>query len=589
MDNLPVAFASRLSKQDDGTINKAPLNNVIKGLSEILWKEGGFRFWHRRTDWDKFTYQYYCSQDAERSRDSVSLGVRHTPRMERFSCKSSLTFKPSFDDRTLAVTLRHDYHTPYLDYQLSSSALDFIHARNAFSTPSEIYRDLQAAKPSGWEIVSPQQVYYQWHQSNSKLWRQDSDQFRSAEILLSNQPGFTTSTYIVENVRALAFYILDSINPLVKEVKELAMDSTFGTNNAGMSLFAVLAEVDGTGVPLAYCFVDVFKDNKTGDRYAVPGAIPSTLEQFLRPLRAYGCKPTFFGTDKDFSEIWAIHQAFPEATIQLCFWHARRAIRTKLSSSQATKTQAEYKPQGAQMLIPELEICWGSMPTNRPNGDHRNGSCTCPSRSVESAPKGRLETSSNEEKDTVLSIFTRHYNSHPLIPDQNGTYRTANDIHRACTAEMYHWCKSRNYFRLWAYLWVNWYQPNQWALWARSENANEIPVLKTTMIVESHWRKIKHDCLHRFNRPRIDLVVWVLTTRAIPDALTRLSALRQRDYRKAIPSWRKDFKREWKINTERSHTVESLRLNEYHSAMDLWVPPFLELSVFVLQTCYFLL
>jgi hypothetical protein len=28
---------------------------------------------------------------------------------------------------------------------------------------------------------------------------------------------------------------------------------------------------------------------------------------------------------------------------------------------------------------------------------------------------------------------------------------------------MYSWCRSRNYFRLWAYLWVNWYQPNQWA------------------------------------------------------------------------------------------------------------------------------
>jgi hypothetical protein len=48
-------------------------------------------------------------------------------------------------------------------------------------------------------------------------------------------------------------------------------------------------------------------------------------------------------------------------------------------------------------------------------------------------------------------------------------------------------------------------------------------VLKTTMIVESHWRKLKHDYLHKFNnRPQIDLVVWVLH---IPGSLVRMRAL----------------------------------------------------------------
>jgi hypothetical protein len=34
------------------------------------------------------------------------------------------------------------------------------------------------------------------------------------------------------------------------------MFKTYGTNGGGMDLFAVLAEVEGTGVPLAYCLVD---------------------------------------------------------------------------------------------------------------------------------------------------------------------------------------------------------------------------------------------------------------------------------------------------------------------------------------------
>ena len=46
--------------------------------------------------------------------------------------------------------------------------------------------------------------------------------------------------------------------------------------------------------------------------------------------------------------------------------------------------------------------------------------------------KRRMETSTSEEQDTVLDIFSRHYNAHPLIPDQNGTYQYAEYIHCVC-------------------------------------------------------------------------------------------------------------------------------------------------------------
>ena len=326
--------------------------------------------------------------------------------------------------------------------------------------------------------------------------------------------------------------------------------------------------IDGTGVPLAYCFLDVFEDNNCKVRRAEAGAITAVLARFLLPLRDSGFDPTFFGTDKDLSEIGAIRQVWPNTSIQLCYWHARRAVRTKLTSSRQTNTQGEYKPSDAQMLIPDLEICWGSIPTNRPNGDHRYGRCTCRSRSEKLVLQGRIETASGDEQDTVLEIFSRHYNSHTLIPDQNGTYRSAGHIHHFCAVEMYYWCKSRNYFRLWAYLWVNWYQPSQWRLWARSVNDKEIPILKTTMIVESHWRKIKHDYLHRFNRPRIDLVVWVLLSRLIPNALTRMRALLQRDHRRATACRRKDFKSEWKKLYERF--TEPDRIQHYHTDPVRW-------------------
>ena len=180
----------------------------------------------------------------------------------------------------------------------------------------------------------------------------------------------------------------------------------------------------------------------------------------------------------------------------------------RLGTSKEINSQNEYRPLEAQSLVSDLELCWGSLPIRCPNGDHRYGRCACPSRGVTVQAKGRIETWNNDELDTVVKIFLRHFNMHFLIPDQNGTYRSPEGIHRACAAEMYNWCRPRNYFRLRAYFWV--------ILWGRSSNPREIPVLKTTMILESHWRKVKHDYLHRFNPPRIDIVTWVLLSSVIP-------------------------------------------------------------------------
>ncbi|KAK9343186.1 hypothetical protein V1522DRAFT_248681 [Lipomyces starkeyi] len=148
-----------------------------------------------------------CSQDADRVRPSVATGRRDAQRMERFSCQSYLAFKPSLEDRTLAITLRHSYHALYMDRKLSPE--------------------------------------------------------RSAS-----------------------------------RTKELTIDATFGTNNMAMTLFAFLAEVDGTGVPLAYCFMDTFKDNSHAVCRAEPGATTAIVDQCLRPLQDYRFDLTFMGPTK---------------------------------------------------------------------------------------------------------------------------------------------------------------------------------------------------------------------------------------------------------------------------------------------------
>ena len=317
----------------------------MRELLDIIWKAGGYRFWHRRTTKDSgLIYEYYCSQDSSRDVGSTGKGKRDARRMERFQCKSKLRLRPCLEDRTLTITLYHLHHAPYVDIQLSPAVLEFVQEHISTSTPSEIYRSLLASNIPGAGDATQHQIYYQWQQANSSIWRRDSDQFVSARRLLADSPDkYQYATYISGNMRGLAFYVRDPIAVLTSEAKEVAMDATYGTNSAGIDLFAVLAEVDGTGVPLAYCFAETLA-SEDGKKQKDSGAITCLLTQFLRPLKTSGFRPTFFGSDKDFSEIGAIKQIWPDTTIQLCYWHAKCAIRDKLKDSKKTNTQNQYLP-----------------------------------------------------------------------------------------------------------------------------------------------------------------------------------------------------------------------------------------------------
>ena len=88
------------------------------------------------------------------------------------------------------------------------------------------------------------------------------------------------------------------------------------------------------------------------------------------------------------------------------------------------------------------------------------------------------------------------------------------------------------------------------------------------MIIESRWRKIKHDYLHRFSCPGIDLVFWVITSRVAPQALERMKAILSNDHRKATAAWRKAFKREWKCL--QSHQVDPQSLTRYQTDPEKW-------------------
>ncbi|KAI0991931.1 hypothetical protein K3495_g16256 [Podosphaera aphanis] len=172
----------------------------------------------------------------------------------------------------------------------------------------------------------------------------------------------------VANVRALGFYIRASIDAFSGKTREIAIYATYGTNNAGMELYAVLAELDGTGAPMAYLFVE--KNNSFGT--SSPGIMTQVIYQFLRVLDNLGVNPSFVDCDKDKSEINAIEQLWPSARIQLCFWHAKHAVEMTLKKSNANSL-LHHSPGDAQVIVPSLEIYWGSIPVKRPDSNHMNG------------------------------------------------------------------------------------------------------------------------------------------------------------------------------------------------------------------------
>jgi len=173
-----------------------------------------------------------------------------------------------------------------------------------------------------------------------------------------------------------------------------------------------------------------------------------------------------------------------------------------------------------------------------------------------------------------IGLIEKHYNLHPLIPvDVSGSSLTPDQIHYNSTKEVYDLCRLHNLPALWLYLFSSWYSEDRYSLWARSCHP-QIPFSKTTMMIEAHWKVLKHDYLYRFNRPRLDYVIYVICEHLLPQQENRLLQLingRQH------PHWWEEFKREWKKTGQRNVSTNSEE--RYYTSEALWVcscPNFLQ-------------
>ena len=92
-----------------------------------------------------------------------------------------------------------------------------------------------------------------------------------------------------------------------------------------------MAEYDNAGFPLTYCLLSTATAIDHQKRM-------KALVAWTKCLRdKYGIKPIFAHVDKDMAEIGCLRQVW-NPKISLCWWHLRRALRTRLAKAKLSTT-----------------------------------------------------------------------------------------------------------------------------------------------------------------------------------------------------------------------------------------------------------
>lgn len=327
---------------------------------------------------------------------------------------------------------------------------------------------------------------------------------------------------------------------LTSKVSQISTDTEIldNTNSKHLELYSIMAEYDNAGFPLTYCLLSTATAIEPQKRM-------TALASWARCVRdKYGINPTFTHVDKDMAEIGCVKDVW-KTKVSLCWWHLRRAVRTRLGKAKlattpydANKAHLEFEfidmtftPRGTKTDVEDYEgglpeeskpvappapprpepspfgnatntlrikvplpshpqaVTGSSLAASRPR---RKGSSTT-EKENQSADEDETGDGEDDEegrhtfcpavyRESIVDMMEKHYCAHPMIPGYAAPDASA--IRQWAVQQIYRFCVQNGLPEVWAYLWENWYRPKRWELWARSTH-EMIPVLKTTMILES--------------------------------------------------------------------------------------------------------
>ncbi|KAG6907426.1 hypothetical protein DXG01_008891 [Tephrocybe rancida] len=499
-------------------------------------------------------YSYYCTQnESEQTKQKLNKDPsKRCARMcmQRFKCDGWLHVsvdKNNSSQVILRIT-HYENHIPYTNISVSEKVEELI--GSLVDLPATKIWDIILEKKLEGQLTQ-KQVYAHWAQHNESRWRLDNDQVLSARKVLEACEGIKVNVIDVPQERgisSLAFAFQEVLSAYGAQITEITMESTWKTNAAGYNLYGIVGEANGQALPLAFAFT------ASMDNTAEPGAKDHMIQSVLKHVREHCPNIHFAHTNKDKSEINAIHAVLPRAKSQLCYWHAIKYLQERVAED---KLPTKYDLRQAHQLFPFIDPTWApgiaapgiedsvheddvdldqdtdtpdpaSLPSMQPLPStcrppvlllvSHDGVCTPAWPKPPKVKKSDLPIfCPKEHREPIVEKFWIHLHQHPEIPfnDENFTHLTAAEIHNGAVKEMYTYCFENNLQQAWAYLWNRWYTPNQWKLWAQSPD-DTISHLKTTMIVKSLWKNVKHCDLKDFNCPQLDLVTHIVLTSVLP-------------------------------------------------------------------------
>ncbi|KAL3697295.1 hypothetical protein R1sor_011371 [Riccia sorocarpa] len=481
-------------------IRKIPLADLEMG-SGYYWV---LRNVNRSNDGSKFSATLACSSRSDlgltrrtaRANQPYERRPEKKCKIDRYDCRGVVNVKVCIEKKEMELTLTHFCPHPKPEYK------------------GDATRSGRRAQVNFWMAEKLAKLYVR---------NADNQLLSSKQLIESSEfqsKGFEVVFY--EDTATLAsISFVTSFWCRVRSVKEIVIDSTFKTNSLRFELFCIYANVGGVGMPLCYLLYSKHRVTQptAGSREPRSGkdrVRKEMLKRWFSTLREKGLKHIFAVIDKDVGQIGGIEETFPNTYVQMCLWHAQRAVELRIQLLDAPIRP--YDAAAAHAVHEFIDETW--IPENLLQRGH-----ICPV----------------DSKKSVLWMFSRHYDMSPLVPRRDGFYSSAEELYRKACKEAYEWCRSNDLVHFWGYLWNQWYCPKKWRRFSRSAK----PLLcfsRTTNIAESHWRLLKYNYKYECNRPRLDKLVYILLTGFMQD---RSISFLQFDVSREQPSWWLKFRSRW--------------------------------------------
>ncbi|KAF5343057.1 hypothetical protein D9758_011133 [Tetrapyrgos nigripes] len=343
-----------------GLTDSERLQEKADDFVALFWEKTQMRFEYEgkysHINTPSTRFKYSCAQTASRQ----SKPAKHTDvcnrdkgSMDTFDCQGWLHITVFEDSEQAFIKFKH--HKDHCDYPKTTVPDDIQHfvEDNFKMSTSALWSEILGKFPN--PAVHRRDVYAIANAKKSQRWKRDPDEVKSAKILLeesskkSNDSGnhYTIEAIdlsLVEGYIGLAFTLPDVLLKWGGQIREILLDSACkilfdlnalndnhnlfipeNTNGSHYELYALIGELYGSGCPLGYLLLQSPTEGK-------PGAKEKYIHSFLEHFKVkHDLKPIFTLTDKDLSKINAFLKAFPQAKHQLCFWHALRAVKSRLS------------------------------------------------------------------------------------------------------------------------------------------------------------------------------------------------------------------------------------------------------------------